>query len=106
MLTVIEELRRRQGLKGGIGGRSSQALYPLLKFLQKHIGDPRYTSTLCEIANLVLDIYSEVAGTVSEIDEMFLKLYNSVRNEVIFDATEPTDVTWIDYCCSYIHCIP
>lgn len=83
MLTVIEELRRRQGLKGGIGGRNSRALYPLLKFLQKHIGDPRYTSTLCEITNLVLDIYSEVAGTVSEIDEMFLKLYQSVQNEVL-----------------------
>lgn len=44
--------------KARTGNRDAQSLLPVLEFVVKYIGDPRYTRLLVGIAHWILDIYS------------------------------------------------
>ncbi|XP_075229354.1 U3 small nucleolar RNA-associated protein 15 homolog [Lycorma delicatula] len=54
-VSVMLELIRRKGLRQAVAGFDN--LDRLLHFLTKHIGDCRFTRTLIDVANIVLDVY-------------------------------------------------
>ncbi|KNC78347.1 hypothetical protein SARC_09220 [Sphaeroforma arctica JP610] len=84
IVSLIEELAHRDGLKIAISGRDEAALTPLLVFLLKHVNNPRYSSLLIEVTNMVLDVYARVLGKSQAIDELVLKLRNKVHQELEF----------------------
>eukprot|EP01134_Creolimax_fragrantissima_P004839 CFRG4839T1 len=84
VVSLIEELAHRDGLKIAVSGRDEVALTPLLQFLVKNVANPRYSSLLLEVTNMVLDVYVQVLGKSQAIDELVLKLGNKVSIELEF----------------------
>jgi U3 small nucleolar RNA-associated protein 15 len=50
----MEELSHRNSLVVALAGRDSTALAPLLMFLLAHVVNPRYSSFLVDVAELIL----------------------------------------------------
>lgn len=82
VLTVIEELCRRNGLRIALSGRDEITLEPLMAFLAKYICHPRYASLVIQTAHQVLDIYANMLGQSEIIDDLVEKLRKQVLNEV------------------------
>lgn len=81
-VSVIQELIRRGGLKAALAARDDKSLGYIIKFIQRNIGNPRFTATLTDVASLLLDIYSSHIGQCAELDALLQKLRESVRQEV------------------------
>lgn len=62
VVSVLEELAARDGLDIALGGRDAASLAPLLRFLCRHVTEPRYSKLLCSIAHRVLDLYASVVS--------------------------------------------
>lgn len=84
VVSVLEELCRRDGLTVALSGRDEQSLEPLLSFVSRHICNPRYARLLVQVTHSVLDLYSQVLGQSDAVDELFLKLRALVKKEVLF----------------------
>eukprot|EP00003_Mantamonas_plastica_P014204 TRINITY_DN2463_c0_g1_i4.p1 TRINITY_DN2463_c0_g1~~TRINITY_DN2463_c0_g1_i4.p1 ORF type:complete len:490 (+),score=199.21 TRINITY_DN2463_c0_g1_i4:365-1834(+) len=82
IVSVIEELIRRDGLRIALSGRDETALEPLMVFLLKHVNNPRYSSLLIDVCNMVFDIYSGVLGQSMVIDDLFTKLQTKLKHEL------------------------
>mmetsp|Transcript_14279 Transcript_14279/g.53761 ORF Transcript_14279/g.53761 Transcript_14279/m.53761 type:complete len:501 (-) Transcript_14279:56-1558(-) len=82
IISVLKELKMRRGLRIAIGGRTDEALEPLLSFLVANITNPRYAPLLLEVTNSVLDIYGDVAGSSMLVDELLERLHKVVRQEI------------------------
>ena len=52
--SLILELIHRDGIHQALAGRDDVGLEPILRFLLKHITDPRYGVTVCDVANVVI----------------------------------------------------
>ncbi|KAJ4436108.1 hypothetical protein ANN_18735 [Periplaneta americana] len=77
---LFQELLRRKGLRAALAGRETKSLSAILRFLIKYIGDYRFTRTLIDVANILLDIYSEVEHSL-EISRLLQRLAERVREE-------------------------
>ncbi|KAJ1560783.1 snoRNA-binding rRNA-processing protein [Nowakowskiella sp. JEL0078] len=82
VIALIEELIHRDGLRIALGGRDDLSLEPLARFLVLHINNPRYSKLLVNVANLVLDMYWDVIGKSTIIDELFSKMRSNVDLEL------------------------
>lgn len=56
---VFQELMRRKGLRAALAGRDPKSLRLIIRFLVKHIGDHRFTRTITDVGNVLLDIYGD-----------------------------------------------
>eukprot|EP00126_Sphaerothecum_destruens_P003838 Sdes_comp17629_c0_seq1m6896 len=83
IVSLFEELIRRNGSKIALTGRDEVTLEPVLRFLTKNIDNPRYSTTLIHIANEVLDIYACVVGQSVQIDELLSKLHKKLKMEIL-----------------------
>lgn len=54
VISFLQELLRRSALRLALRGRDDQALKPLLTFLVSHVTNPRYTSLLTDVGNVIL----------------------------------------------------
>ncbi|XP_062509297.1 U3 small nucleolar RNA-associated protein 15 homolog [Corticium candelabrum] len=84
IVSLVQELVHRDGLKIALSGRDEMALEPVLRFLTKYIADPRYTALLSDVCNIVLDIYAGAVGESPKIDELLQKLKSRIDYELIF----------------------
>ncbi|CAB3984474.1 U3 small nucleolar RNA-associated 15 homolog [Paramuricea clavata] len=82
VVSLIMELIRRQGLQIALSGRDEDSLLPILSFLNKHICNPRYTPTLIDVTNTILDIYGRVLGQSPKVDDMLAKLQLKIASEL------------------------
>jgi U3 small nucleolar RNA-associated protein 15 len=82
VLTVLIALRHRSAMRAAFQGRDETTVQPILKWVCKHITDPRYVSTCVDAALLLMDLYSEHAGGSPELDNNFKLLHRRVRTEV------------------------
>ncbi len=80
--SVLSELISRGGLIIALSSRTSHSLAPLLSFLHRHIINPRYASLLIDVANIVLDIYSEQISVCTEIDNCILNMQKNIEKEI------------------------
>eukprot|EP01098_Paradermamoeba_levis_P009859 TRINITY_DN4126_c0_g1_i1.p1 TRINITY_DN4126_c0_g1~~TRINITY_DN4126_c0_g1_i1.p1 ORF type:complete len:520 (+),score=119.22 TRINITY_DN4126_c0_g1_i1:109-1668(+) len=83
-ITLIEELSNRGGLEIALQGRDDAALEPILSFICSHISNPKYSSVLIRLANMVFDLYLGVIGQSVVIDELFKKIQIKIDLEVKF----------------------
>uniref|UniRef100_A0A182RX43 U3 small nucleolar RNA-associated protein 15 homolog n=1 Tax=Anopheles funestus TaxID=62324 RepID=A0A182RX43_ANOFN len=67
-VALIKELIRRKGLHRALDDRTPDFLVDFIKFLTRHIGDYRFTPTLVDASNILLDVYEDsfekFAGTI------------------------------------------
>ncbi|KAJ3299413.1 snoRNA-binding rRNA-processing protein [Borealophlyctis nickersoniae] len=82
VVSLLEELIHRNGLRIAVGGRDDRGLEPVTQFLWKYISHPRYTTLLIDVANVVLDLYANVAGQSPIIAETMHKLREKVLQEI------------------------
>lgn len=84
VITILEELCRRNGLTIALNGRDESTLEPLISFCSKYISLPKYTRLLIQVVHRVLDIYGQVLNTSDAMDELFHKLNQQVKMELAF----------------------
>ncbi|KKK14992.1 hypothetical protein P175DRAFT_0472269 [Aspergillus ochraceoroseus IBT 24754] len=81
-LTLLTELRHRSALRASLQGRDEVTLQPVLRWVHKHIAEPRLVKLSVEVAMHVLDIYSGNLGQSAQIDKLVERLHWRVRDEV------------------------
>lgn len=82
VLTVLIALRHRSAMRAAFQDRDENTVQPILKWVCKHIKDPRYVTSCVEASLILLDLYSEHAGASPELDNHFKLLHTHVRREV------------------------
>mmetsp|Transcript_30845 Transcript_30845/g.33713 ORF Transcript_30845/g.33713 Transcript_30845/m.33713 type:complete len:591 (-) Transcript_30845:232-2004(-) len=82
IVTVLEELCRRNGLTIALSGRDEISLEPILSFLVQYILHPRYSAFLVQITHRLLDIYYEIIGYSPIIDHLFQRLIRQIQQEL------------------------
>lgn len=83
VLTLLTALRHRSAMRTALQGRDENTVQPILKWLIKHVKDPRYVNMCVEASLLLLDLYSEHFGGSEELDHLFMNLHRRIRDEVI-----------------------
>lgn len=84
VVTVLEELCRRNGLTIALSGRDEITLEPIVSFVGRYFNHPRYASIVVQVAHKLIDIYASIVGFSEIIDELFAKLRREVHSEVAF----------------------
>lgn len=84
VVSVMQEIVHRGGIRTAISGRDEIALEPLLQFLVNYINNPRYSSLLLDICSIVLDVYASALGQSIRIDELIIKLQRKIKQEIEF----------------------
>ncbi|CAG7848682.1 U3 small nucleolar RNA-associated protein 15 homolog [Serendipita indica DSM 11827] len=82
--SLIQELIHRDGVRMALSGRDDVALEPIIRLLLKHLTDPRFGETVCDIATVVIDMYSSVLGQSPLIDILFVRLQKKLAAELRF----------------------
>eukprot|EP00166_Cyanidium_caldarium_P001203 ctg_1623.g513 len=85
-VSVLEELRRRNGLDIALGRRTPTELLPLLRLLTSHLADARYAPLLLLVAHRLLDGYAEAFGQDAQVDAAFRRLQHAVQRQVRANA--------------------
>ncbi|ETN58612.1 U3 small nucleolar RNA-associated protein 15 [Anopheles darlingi] len=82
-VALIKELIRRKGLHRALADRNQDFLMKFILFITRHIGDHRFTPTLIDAANVLLDVYedkfNEFNGTI--VGKSFAKLATKLKEE-------------------------
>lgn len=81
---LFNELMHRDGLHQALNARDEVSLEPILRFLLQHITDPRFGSTACDVANVLVDLYEPALGKSPRIDNLFYRLRQKLRQELDF----------------------
>eukprot|EP01104_Vermistella_antarctica_P000107 TRINITY_DN1011_c1_g4_i1.p1 TRINITY_DN1011_c1_g4~~TRINITY_DN1011_c1_g4_i1.p1 ORF type:complete len:519 (+),score=128.63 TRINITY_DN1011_c1_g4_i1:519-2075(+) len=84
VISLLEELANRGGLRIALSGRDEVTLSPILSFLVDYITNPRHSELLVEVGECVLDLYASIAGRSPITDELFNKLKQQLNLEVTF----------------------
>ncbi|KAI0638181.1 WD40 repeat-like protein [Trametes polyzona] len=82
--SLIQELIHRDGLRTALAGRDDVLLEPVLRLLLKHVTDPRFGEMVCDVANVVIEMYTPVLGQSPLIDTLFVRLRKKVTAEIRF----------------------
>ncbi|GLB33858.1 putative WD40 repeat-like protein [Lyophyllum shimeji] len=82
--SLIQELIHRDGLRTALSGRDDVLLEPVLRLLLKYVTDPRFGEMVCDVAGIVIDMYSPILGQSPLIDSLFLRLRKKVATEIQF----------------------
>ena len=81
--SLLQELVERDGLRTALSGRDDVTLQPILAFSLRNIAQPRYTRLLTMVTEVLLDVYSASLGLSPVVDDMFARLANKVKQEVM-----------------------
>jgi U3 small nucleolar RNA-associated protein 15 len=80
---VLEELSKRwSGLEIALSNRDEETLEPILSFCARYISQPRFAPQLMGVVHVLLDIYQDVLGQSTVIDELFNRLKSAIEGEV------------------------
>ncbi|EDS36882.1 U3 small nucleolar RNA-associated protein 15 [Culex quinquefasciatus] len=82
-VALIKELIRRKGLQRALKDRKHSFLVKFIGFVLRHIGDYRFTPTLVDAANILLDVYEEEFGQFAgtDVGKMFINLSRRLKKE-------------------------
>lgn len=75
-------LKHQSALRTALQGRNEETLQPIMKFLAKHLQEPRYFNFLADVTMLLLAIYAGQLGQSKQIDNMVIKLSDRVNEEI------------------------
>ncbi|KAK7489258.1 hypothetical protein BaRGS_00019510 [Batillaria attramentaria] len=84
---VLQELIRRGVLRPALAGRDTRQLQGILRFIQKHLCKPHFTSTLLDVMGELLDLYEgEIAGN-AVLEAQVAQVKVTVDREVAYLRT-------------------
>ncbi|XP_033120672.1 U3 small nucleolar RNA-associated protein 15 homolog [Anneissia japonica] len=83
-ITIMQELIRRDVINSALSGRDEQWLRIMVTFIRKNISNTSFTSTLVDISNLLLDIYSPVVADSPAVTNALKSLKNTLKQELEF----------------------
>ena len=81
-LTLLMALRHRSALREALDGRDQDDIMPVMKWVCKHISDPRYRGVCVSAATELIDLYAEYADRSQELEMSFRTLARRVKTEV------------------------
>lgn len=81
-LTVLVALRHRSALREALAGRDEVSVQPVLRWVSRHVVDPRYAAVCVDVALHLLDLYGEFVGASAELADAFRVLRVRVNKEV------------------------
>lgn len=81
-VAVFQALIRCGGIKTAVAGRNVKSLTPLLTFLKKYIRHPAYKLVLIDVANIVIDVYSDTLDETPALVLPFTQLKDEIEAEV------------------------
>ncbi|KAJ9160602.1 WD40 repeat-like protein [Coniochaeta hoffmannii] len=81
-LTVLVALRHRSALREALQGRDEVSVQPVLRWVSRHVVDPRYAAVCVDVALHLLDLYGEFVGASAELADAFRVLRVRVAREV------------------------
>jgi U3 small nucleolar RNA-associated protein 15 len=96
ILTLLTALIHRSALPTALANRSAASLLPLLRWLQKHIADPRCTKLTVEVALVLVEEYAEFVGQSEEFDAAVERLLGEVRRGVEMGQMAVSTVGMLD----------
>ncbi|KAK8791831.1 hypothetical protein WA158_005208 [Blastocystis sp. Blastoise] len=82
VLSVLEELRQRNGLAIAFEGREGSDLENLLSFFLKYVTYPIFSLPIADCIGILLDQYTPVGGRLEIIDDFISKLYTVLQQEM------------------------
>ncbi|XP_072272356.1 U3 small nucleolar RNA-associated protein 15 homolog [Pyxicephalus adspersus] len=85
-VAVLNEINRRGTLKNALAGRDEKQLSCILTFLIKRLVEPRFAPILINVAEQVIDIYAPIFNQSSVIDKLFLRLQDTLENEILYQV--------------------
>eukprot|EP00892_Ulva_mutabilis_P007014 jgi/Ulvmu1/4685/UM002_0416.1 len=88
VLSMVDELAGRGGLRGAISCRSATAWLPLLRVLAKHVASPHFTRPALSVVNLLIDEHAAVLR--GEPDA--LRMLQGLRRRLIAEAKVQSDL--------------
>lgn len=81
VISVIEELVARGGLRAAMANREASALESLLMFLVKYVANPRHSALLVQVAATLLTLYGPFFGQSPAIDRQLELLERKLTAE-------------------------
>ncbi|OAA64634.1 small nucleolar ribonucleoprotein complex subunit [Niveomyces insectorum RCEF 264] len=81
-LTLLTALRHRSALREALADRDEATVQPVLRWVCRHIVDPRFTAACTDVGLHLLDLYAAYAGASPELAAGFQLLWKKVRREV------------------------
>ncbi|KAJ1937893.1 snoRNA-binding rRNA-processing protein, partial [Linderina pennispora] len=82
VVSLLQELMHRDGLTAALAGRDELTLEPILRFLAKHIDNPRYTNVLATVAESLFSIYGDLLSQSSTLAELLMRVRAKTRTEI------------------------
>ena len=99
MITVLEELCRRNGLVIALSGRDEISLEPLIAFSSRYISNPKYSKLIIQVTQKILDLYASVLGHSEAIDEYVIIVVLFVFIVIVFLLLL---LLLLIFCCDYL----
>ena len=84
IISVVQELRKRQVLQNALSARDDISLEPILKFIHRHVKNPKYFDELTSLLDLILDMYESVLDNSTVAKDLLQKINDRTREEVNF----------------------
>lgn len=81
---LLTELIHRSALAIALANRHDLSLEPVLRFLLKHVTDPRYGALVGDVAGVLLEIYEPTMGLSPLVDRLVARVGRAVREELEF----------------------
>lgn len=79
---LVQELIRRKGLERAFAGRTHKSISIILSFFLRYISDQRFTRTIIDAANVLLNVYEDNFKQFSgDIGQKFLLFLKRLRKE-------------------------
>jgi U3 small nucleolar RNA-associated protein 15 len=96
ILTLLTALQHRSALRTAVAGRSAADLLPVLRWVTKHVGDPRSVKLTSAVAAVLVEEYAEFAGQSGEVDVGFERLHEAVRGAAEMSQMAVSTVGMLD----------
>lgn len=81
-VAVFRELLRRGAMKSAVAGKDTKTLSPLLAFITKQIRNPKYCRIIMDVANIVVDVYSDSIEEHPAQVRLFRRLCEEIEIEM------------------------
>jgi U3 small nucleolar RNA-associated protein 15 len=82
VVSLIDELIQRSGLRQALHNRDDASLEPILRFVVKYIANPSYSTYMADLALMLLEIYTPVIGQSPAVDQLLTQLTRRLTDEL------------------------
>jgi U3 small nucleolar RNA-associated protein 15 len=79
---LLTNLIHRQGLETALKNRQDDSLVLICRFILRNITNPSYSRLLIDVFSVILDLYAAAIGESPMFDEVILKIFDRIREEI------------------------